>query len=205
MTATNSTVWVQNCLDRLRAGDVAAIDPLLERSLERLRHLATKMLGADFPRLQRWEDADDVLQNAALRLYRHLREQAPATPLDFYRFAALHIRRELHDMARRYFGPHGVGANHVSTAESSIDTPRFEATTDTRNPAKLAEWTEFHRAAESLPEAERAVFDLLWYQDVGQEEASALLGVDVRTVQRRWRNARLTVQQQLGPLGGAHP
>ena len=44
----------------------------------------------------------------------------------------------------------------------------------------------------------RAVFDLLWYQELTQAEAAALLGVAVRTVKSRWLNARLRVQQELG-------
>jgi DNA-directed RNA polymerase specialized sigma24 family protein len=59
-------------------------------------------------------------------------------------------------------------------------------------------WTEFHEAAARLPDDLRAVFDLLWYQEMLQAEAAALLGIAVRTVKLRWMKARLQVQQALG-------
>jgi RNA polymerase sigma-70 factor (ECF subfamily) len=49
-----------------------------------------------------------------------------------------------------------------------------------------------------LPEAEREVFDLLWYQGLHQDEAAAALGVTVRTVKNRWRSAKLALQRLLG-------
>jgi DNA-directed RNA polymerase specialized sigma24 family protein len=38
----------------------------------------------------------------------------------------------------------------------------------------------------------------VWYQELSQAEAAALLGVAVRTVKSRWLKARLRVQQELG-------
>jgi DNA-directed RNA polymerase specialized sigma24 family protein len=43
----------------------------------------------------------------------------------------------------------------------------------------------------------KTTFDLLWYQGLSQDEAAQALGVDVRTVKRRWREARLTLHQTL--------
>ena len=62
----------------------------------------------------------------------------------------------------------------------------------------LRRWTEFHEAAARLPDDLRAVFDLLWYQEMSQAEAAALLGIAVRTVKLRWMKARLRVQQEFG-------
>ena len=47
------------------------------------------------------------------------------------------------------------------------------------------------------PEEEQAVFDLIWYQGFSQEEVALSLGVDVRTVRRRWRAARLALSDAL--------
>jgi DNA-directed RNA polymerase specialized sigma24 family protein len=49
-----------------------------------------------------------------------------------------------------------------------------------------------------LPDDLRAVFDLLWYQEMSQAEAAALLGVAVPTVKLRWMKARLQVQHAQG-------
>ena len=47
---------------------------------------------------------------------RALGEVRPPTAADFFRLAAVQIRRELLDLARRYSGAHGLGANHASIA-----------------------------------------------------------------------------------------
>ena len=40
-----------------------------------------------------------------------------------------------------------------------------------------------------MPDAEKEVFNLLWYQDLTQAEAAALLEVTERVVKYRWRSA----------------
>ena len=66
------------------------------------------------------------------------------------------------------------------------------------DPGRLAEWTGFHAQVEALPEEEREVFDLLFYQGVPQAEAAAVLGVSERTIKRRWQAARLALHEALG-------
>jgi len=65
-------------------------------------------------------------------------------------------------------------------------------------PANLAAWAELHRQVEALPEEEREVFDLLWYQELTQAEAAGVLGVSGSTVKPRWVAARLRLLQALG-------
>ena len=76
--------------------------------------------------------------------------------------------------------------------------PRHEPSSSTLDGEKVRRWTEFHEAAARLPNDLRAVFDLLWYQEMSQAEAAALLGLAVPTVKLRWMKARLQVQQALG-------
>ena len=76
--------------------------------------------------------------------------------------------------------------------------PRHEPSSDTLDGEKVQRWTEFHEAAARLPDDLRAVFDLLWYQEMTQAEAAALLDIAVPTVKLRWMKARLGVQQELG-------
>ncbi len=53
------------------------------------------------------------------------------------------------------------------------------------------------RTTERLPAEEREVFDLLWYQELSQAEAAALLGVSERTIKRRWQSARIMLHDAL--------
>ena len=196
---SSQTLLIQSYLDRLRDGDETARGELLECAIERLRSLARKMLRA-YPRVHRWEETDDVLQNAALRLHRTLGQIALATPRDFFRVAALNIRRELLDLAKHYFGPLGHGAQHASwgSGDSSAGAPapadRGDLSTE---PSRLAAWAEFHEQIGALPDEEREVFDLLWYQGLNQAEAAELLGVSERTIKRRWQAARLHLHEAL--------
>jgi RNA polymerase sigma-70 factor (ECF subfamily) len=192
--ADDPTVHLQRCLDRLQAGDEAARHDLLNGVCERLRRLTQAMLR-DYRRLKRWEQTDDVLQSALLRLYRALESVTPATLREFYRLAALQIRRELIDLARHYFGPESAGAHYQS---SDGETPTPEPSTSTLRPDRLADWAEFHEQASNLPEEEQEVFDLVWYQELTHAQAAALLNVSTKTVQRRWHSACLRLHEALG-------
>lgn len=196
---SSQTLLIQACLDRLRDGDETARGELLQCACERLRSLARRMLRA-YPKVQRWEQTDDVLQNAALRLHRTLGQIALATPRDFFRLAALNIRRELLDLAKHYYGPLGHGANHASQGPAdSIGGPGGQADREdlSTEASRLAAWGEFHERIGTLPEEEREIFDLLWYQGLSQAEAAELLGVSERTVKRRWQAARLRLHEAL--------
>ena len=195
----HSTV-IRLCIDRLQAGDESARDELLAHASERLNRLTRKMLR-DFPGVKRWEQTDDVLQNAALRLCRALGDVQPATVADFFRLAAVQIRRELLDLARRYSGARGLGANNASrvgVGTASAATAEPLAADTTHDPDRLSAWTNFHREVEELPPLEREAFDLLFYQELSQAEAAAVLAVSVRTIKRRWQSARLRLVQNLG-------
>jgi RNA polymerase sigma factor (sigma-70 family) len=194
---------IEQWIERLKAGDRASRDALLACASERLERLTRKMLK-DFPGVHRWEETDDILQNAALRLCRALDAVTPATARDFFRLAAAQIRRELIDMARRYSGPMGLGAHHASVGGDSqnADALGGMAADQTHDPAGLAEWTSFHREVENLPETLREVFDLLFYQGLSQAEAAQVLNVSERTVKRHWQSARLSLH---AALGGALP
>ena len=165
-------------------GDANARDDVLEYSGERLRQLTRKMLN-DFPVVRRWSETDDVLQNALLRLLNALQTLQPANERDFLGLAALQIRRELIDLARRFKGPHGLATNHDSNpAEDRLHQPLT-----TFDPADLAQWTEIHEAIGELPDAEREAVDLIFYQGLSQDDSAGILGVSVRTLQRRWHSA----------------
>lgn len=197
------TTHLQACLDRLRQGDQTASQELLETVCERLRSLAHLMLR-DYPRVKRWEETADVLQNALIRLHRALHAVVPPSPRDFFRLATLQIRRELLDLARHYYGPEGAGAHHQTRGSAAEGAASAGAPADVSlEPGRLALWTEFHHQVEVLPEEEREVFDLIWYQGLGHTEAADLLQVHPRTVKRRWQSACLKLHDALqGDLPG---
>jgi RNA polymerase sigma factor (sigma-70 family) len=187
--ATSQPSLVQQWLPQAIAGDAAATDALLRHFSARLTALTRRMLGS-FERVKRWADTDDVLQNALVRLLGALREVRPATPRDFLALATLQIRRELLDLARHYYGPHGIGTHHDSNARrDSQERGIAEPADNSHDPGALAQWTELHRQIDALPAEEREVVGLLFYQGLSQAEAATVLDMPLRTLQRRWHDA----------------
>lgn len=68
-------------------------------------------------------------------------------------------------------------------------------------PKDAVEWTEFHHCVEALPDEEKEVVNLLWYEGLTQEEAGKLLGISLRTVKRRWHSARTKLYEALANDG----
>jgi RNA polymerase sigma-70 factor (ECF subfamily) len=199
MLPDDRTTVIQGWIDRLLAGDETAREALLECACGRLSRLARRMLKG-YPGVARWEQTDDVLQGALLRLDRALSTITPSTARDFFCLAAAQIRRELIDLARRHSGPEGWGAHHASQAgriESDARADVLEPSDFTDDPARLMDWTEFHRQVDALEDDEREVFDLLWYHGMTQAQAAKILGVTERTVKRRWLAARLALSDAL--------
>jgi RNA polymerase sigma-70 factor (ECF subfamily) len=195
----DSLAQIQSWIIRLQEGDPAARDALLACAQDRLRRLAHRMLQS-YPRVRRWEETDDVLQNALVRLCRTLADVPPRTAVDFLRLAALNVRRELLDLVKHHYGPQGQGAHHATVhPEEESERARPEAAArSSLEPGRLADWGEFHQQVELLPEEDREIFDLLWYQGLSQAETAELLHVSERTVKRRWQSARLRLYEALG-------
>ncbi|MCH7689230.1 MAG: sigma-70 family RNA polymerase sigma factor [Planctomycetes bacterium] len=188
------TRQLQQLLDQLRAGDESARDALIEHACERLQRLTHK-LKQDFPLVGRWEQTDDIFQQASMRLYGSLKDIQPENVRAFLGLAATQIRRELIDVIRKLKGPEGLAANYATDGPVSQDTTskplHRDPSSDTDGPAELSLWTEFHRHVDDLPEEEREVFQNVFYNGTEQAEVAELLDVSIRTVKRRWRSAKV--------------
>jgi len=172
-----------------------AREQLLEHVCDRLRILTSKMLGT-FPGVRRWSETDDVLQSALLRLHRSLGSVQPSSSKEFYGLAALQIRRELLDLAKHYYGPQGIGRNHHSDTGSIIN-----GNPNTAQPQNLEDWSRFHEAVNALPEKQKQVVDLLWYEGLTQDSAADLLCVSLATIKRRWAEARVSLCNSIEDFG----
>lgn len=180
---------LQGLIDAVRAGDPRARELLIGHASDRLLILTRRMFHGR-PGLQRWEQTDDVFQNAMLRLHRALEAVELENARHFFNLATVQIRRELIDLGRKHFCPRGIGRNHHTDHQPGDEAGGTLHALEAE-PADLAEWTEFHQRAEALPAEEREVFDLLYYEGVAQEEAATILGCSVRTIRRRWNDAKL--------------
>jgi RNA polymerase sigma factor (sigma-70 family) len=191
------TTHLHACIDRLRVGDRAAADELLRAVGCRLERLAHAMLQR-FPNVKRWADTDDVLQGASLRLLRTLEKLRPESTRDFFNLAAVHVRRELLDLARHFGGREGLGANHASVAPGAAGHPADLAPARADDFDDLDRWAAFHAAVEQLPVEQREVVGLVFYHGWTQEQIAELLGVTDRTVRRYWQTACLALAAAVG-------
>lgn len=195
VSAGDRNPHLEACLERLAAGDAKACEDLIAIACERMRVIAHRMLRT-FPTVSRWDETDDVVQNAALRLYRAIQQIHPQDARGFTGLAAIQVRRELLDLAKKHAGPESYAANHETNYHRIDGEHRAKidaASGRGEEPERQERWTRLHDAAGALPEEERELFHLVWYLGMKQEEASRVLGCSVRTIKRRWESAKLLI------------
>lgn len=192
-SGVGTTVRLRRCLQRLDQNDPAARAELIEHARRRLTLLAERMFDRWRP-LHRFEEADDVLQEAMLRLWQSLEEVGPTSVAQFMALSALQIRRALCDLSRDHCG-RAPGAGQRKRQRPAINgagslVSRNDPADTTWGPENLARWSEFHAAADQLPEPEKTVFDLLYYHELTQIEAAQVMDVSDRQIRRYWLSAR---------------
>ncbi len=199
-----STTQIQALLDLAAGGKQDAYDDLIALASERLLRLTRKMLRS-YPNLRRWEQTDDIFQNAAIRLHRSLAEVKPESVRAFFGLAATQIRRSLIDLCRHHFGPHGHAAKHETQQMGAANGDPIQDQPDSAETQEaMASWAAFHQSVEDLPVDQREVFHVVWYGGLDQRQAAELLGISLSTVQRRWYSACHQLEQSMGgqsPLG----
>jgi RNA polymerase sigma-70 factor (ECF subfamily) len=181
MTVT-TTLFLQKCLQRLHVGENAV--------REFVRFLVLGHL----------EEADDLLQESMLRLWKSLADVKPTTVSEFMGLAALQMRRSLRDLARKHFGRRSESrsserkSHQLNLRLRSTMGQGMTVADDVRNsPDVMLSWSEFHEAADRLPQPERNCFDLMYYHGLPQSEVAELMNVSTRQVARYWQSARRKV------------
>ena len=187
---TRSDTPLRRIIDVCRPGEAAGKDALIRHACDRLLQLTRKMFH-DFPRLQRWEQTGDVFQLAMMRLSNALKEVEVESPQHFFNLAALQIRWTLLDLTKHHFGPEGAASKHQTPREGENLLDRVGEPTD------VDKWIRFHSLIEHLPQEQVEVVNLLFYENLTQEEAAEILGISVRTLKRRWQSAKLKLHEVL--------
>jgi RNA polymerase sigma factor (sigma-70 family) len=195
MSTEPTTFAVQRYLDAL-AGDQPAeptVRALLDRSVRRLQQLCANLLHRQYPRLTLPPlnlQTDEVLDAVVERLLKALRSVRPQTVRQFFALANQHIRWELNDVARRLDEQPAV----VEVCEDLAVAPASSNSVLTPDGRRILD------AIDELPEDEREVFALVHVQGLTQGEAAEVLGVSVRTVQRRLNRALVFLAAKLDDL-----
>ena len=180
------STFLQGCIDRLRAGDEDARTELLTSACSRLERLTRKMLKDD-PRVGRWEQAEDVCQNALLRLHRSLKAVQPPTVRDFFRLATAQIRRELYPS--RPCMRHSLAAGKRLSSTTKVASFRPGVSRMARIPINLSETEQAIVASERYAHPDlhvRRKMLVLWSVHAGltRLQAGQVASVGRATVQR---------------------
>jgi RNA polymerase sigma-70 factor (ECF subfamily) len=196
-----TTAVVERYLGELAGvrGDASAepiIRALLSSSVRRLHLLCATLLYRSYPRLSKPPmnlQADEMLSGVVERMIKALRNIRPKTVREFFALANQHMRWELNTLARRL----DREAQAVELRESTVESPaavRGDSSQISANTARMLE------AIETLPGDDRETFCLVRVQGMTQADAAAVLGVSLKTVQRRLARALPLLATQLRDL-----
>jgi RNA polymerase sigma factor (sigma-70 family) len=195
----DTTAAVQRYLDELANlhGEAPAepiVRQLLASAVDRLHLLCRTLLFRSYPRLARPPlslQTEEMLDAVVERLLKAMREVRPQTVRQFFGLANQHMRWELNDLARRL----DEQSRAVELHESSVPAPPDSSASQlSPNIRRVMD------AIEGLPEEDREVFHLVRLQGMTQPEAAAVLGVSVKTIQRRLNRGLMVLANKLGDL-----
>jgi RNA polymerase sigma factor (sigma-70 family) len=195
MQEGTTTVVIQHYLDAL-AGDQPAepiVRALLDRSVRRLQLLCTNLLYRSYRRLTLPPvnlQPEEMLDAVVERLLKAMRSVRPQTVRQFFSLVNQHMRWELNDVARRL----DEQPSAVAVREDMVPAPASSGSALSPNGRRML------KAIDDLPDDEREIFGLVHIQGLAQGEAAEVLGVSVRTVQRRLNRSLVLLQGQLDDL-----
>jgi len=195
MSVEPTSAAVQRYLDAL-AGDQPAepiVRALLDRSVRRLQMLCANLLYRKYRRLTLPPlslQPDEFLDAVVERLLKAMRSVHPQTVRQFFALVNQHMRWELNDVARRL----DEQPASVELHDDAVPAPASSGSVLTPEGRRIL------KAIDELPEDEREVFGLVHVQGLTQGEAAEVLGVSIRTVQRRSNHALLLLAKELDDL-----
>ena len=173
----------------------AVVERLLKalRSVRRLQLLCGNLLYREYRRLTQPPlnlQPDEMLSAVVERLLKAMRSARPGTVRQFFALVNQHMRWELNDVARRL----DEQPTAVQVREDLVPAPASSGSVLTPDGRRML------NAIDDLPEDEREVFGLVHIQGLTQGETADVLGVSVRTVQRRLNRSLLLLAEQLDDL-----
>jgi RNA polymerase sigma-70 factor (ECF subfamily) len=191
----NTTVVVQRYLDAL-ARDAPAepiVRQLLDRALCRLELLCGNLLRRGYPRLMQPPlnlQPQELLGAVVERLLKAMREVHPQTVRQFFALVNQHMRWELNDLARRLDEQPAC----MQLDEAQVPVPISSGSQLSPEARRML------TAIDELPEEEREVFSLVRIQGLTHVEAADILGISIKTVQRRLNRSLVLLAERLDDL-----
>lgn len=183
---------VDELVERAQAGEVRAFEALVEGQLPRIRRYARAWAAAE-------HDADDLAQEALVRVYRSLRSYRWQSAFSTWLFAV--VRSAFLDSAKGRSGTRRAREeplqdHHGELAGGARPDDAFDAEQDRRRV-----WA----ALRELPGEFRSAVVLFDLEGLTYDEVAAIEGVAVGTVKSRLHRGRAHLRRLLGPEPGEAP
>ena len=172
----------EELLSRVATGDAAAVRALVARKLPRLLALAGRMLGDG-------QEAEDVAQDAFIRLWK----QAPK-----WRPGAAKFDTWLHRVALNLCYDRLRRRREIAFAEPPERAD--EGPAPDRGLMALDIGRRVAAAMAALPDRQREAIVLCHYQELGNIEAAAVMGVSVDALESLLGRGRRALRAALGDL-----
>ncbi len=178
-------------VERVRGGEPAAFEPLVEKYRQRVFRLAYNVLRSQ-------EDAWDVAQEAFIKAYQALPSFRGQSA--FYTWLFRIVMNVAHDKARqRGAAGRAFGTERVTEEEWERTMPDPSEEPDDAA-ARAEERRRITRALDTLPEHHRAIIMLSDLEGLSYREIADVLRIPMGTVMSRLHNARKRLRAVLGPL-----
>jgi RNA polymerase sigma-70 factor (ECF subfamily) len=181
----------QTFVERCRAGDLAAFEPLVEKYRQRVWRLAYNVLRDS-------EEAWDVAQEGFIRAWQALptfRGQSA-----FYTWLFRIVMNLAQDRLRQR-GARGRAFGTERITEEEMDRVMVDPDPRPDTTAVRAEERErIRQALDTLSESHRAIIMLSDLEGLSYREIAEVLDVPMGTVMSRLHNARKRLRDALGPL-----
>ncbi len=183
----------EQVVERVLAGDTACFEIVMRRHNQRLYRVARSILRDD-------HEAEDVMQDAYVRAYQHLRQFAGRA-----RFSTWLTRIAVHEaLARRQRRSRFLPLDPAPEAQ---EVPMDTLPANLPSPEQIASTAELGRLLEqvidALPETYRSVFVLRDVEEMSTEEAAACLDISQENVKTRLHRARAMLRRDLYARVGA--
>jgi RNA polymerase sigma-70 factor (ECF subfamily) len=158
-------------LERVNAGDRSALNELFARLRPYLHALVRKTLGPD------WKDASDIVQSSLRRINENFDDLLGDDPTVPHLLAWIKkiVRNRAIDEARRRAGAAGTGNDSALANVPQVQSPEEAARRDQRALGVMA-------ALQQLPERQRQVVELHYFDRLRDAEISARLGGSVAAI-----------------------
>ena len=178
-------------IERCRAGDLTAFEPLVEKYRQRAYRLAYNVLRDP-------EEAWDVAQDAFIRAFQALASFRGDSA--FYTWLFRIVMNVARDRARQH-AARGRAFGTERVDEKDWDRILVDqGTAPDANATQVEEREKIRRALATLSEPHRAIIMLSDLEGLSYREIAEVLNIPMGTVMSRLHNARRRLRDALGPL-----